>query len=88
MTEQGPAAELFEHPSHPYTQALVDAVPDLATAGTKAPLPPSLRTGDETSVGVGCPYSSRCPRAEARCRSEAPALRDLGNGRKAACHCA
>jgi peptide/nickel transport system ATP-binding protein len=86
VVEQGPAAALFEHPAHPYTQALVDAVPDLATAGTKAPLPPSLRAGDDAATSTGCPYAPRCPRAEARCRAEAPALRDIGNGRKAACH--
>jgi peptide/nickel transport system ATP-binding protein len=86
VVEQGPAAALFEHPAHPYTQALVDAVPDLASAGTKAPLPASLRAGDDAAASVGCPYAPRCPRVDARCRAEAPALRDIGSGRKAACH--
>ncbi|HJS31025.1 MAG TPA: methionine ABC transporter ATP-binding protein, partial [Alphaproteobacteria bacterium] len=34
----------------------------------------------------GCPFAPRCPRAESRCRAEAPLLRELGGGRHAACH--
>ncbi len=84
VVEQGPAADVFLAPAHPYTQALVDAVPDLATAGTGA-LPPSLPEANNEAVG-GCPFAPRCPRVAARCRAEAPALRDLGGSRRAACH--
>ncbi len=84
IVERGPAEELFQRPAHPYTRALVDAVPDLATAGTGA-LAPALPEGGEPPT-QGCPFAPRCPRAEARCRAEAPLLRDLGGDRQAACH--
>ena len=84
VVEQGPAADVFLTPAHPYTQALVDAVPDLATAGTGA-LPPALPEAGDEAPG-GCPFAPRCPRVAARCRAEAPELRDLGGARRAACH--
>ena len=84
IVERGPAGELFQRPAHPYTRALVDAVPDLAAAGTGA-LAPALPEGGEPPA-QGCPFAPRCPRAEARCRAEAPLLRDLGGDRQAACH--
>jgi peptide/nickel transport system ATP-binding protein len=84
IVEQGPAVELLARPAHPYTQALVDAVPDLAAAGTRRRRAVS-RDGGEPVPG-GCPFAPRCPRAEARCRSEDPALRAIAPGRRAACH--
>jgi peptide/nickel transport system ATP-binding protein len=84
IVERGPADELFQRPAHPYTRALVDAVPDLTTAGTGV-LAPALPEGGEPP-SHGCPFAPRCPRVEARCRAEAPLLRELGGDRQAACH--
>lgn len=71
IVERGPADALFERPEHPYTRALVDAVPDpTAEPG------PRLRLKDAADVedGAGCVFAGRCPRASARCKVEAPPL--------------
>ena len=83
IVERGPAAELFARPAHPYTRALVDAIPD-PEAPSRAPAATRLRD-DEGWTG-GCAFAPRCPRAQARCREENPALREVGTNRHAACH--
>jgi peptide/nickel transport system ATP-binding protein len=83
IVERGPAAELFMHPAHPYTRALVDAIPNPA-APSRGPATVPLR--DDNGSGGGCAFAPRCPRAQARCRAEAPALREVGTNRHAACH--
>ncbi len=84
IVEQGAADEVFDKPAHPYTKALVEAVPDLAAAGRGA-LPPAL-PDDGAPAASGCPFAPRCPRREARCLEEAPQLREVAAGRRAACH--
>jgi oligopeptide/dipeptide ABC transporter ATP-binding protein len=88
FVETGGARDVFERPAHPYTQALVAAIPDPLSPGRRPHL--ALRDG-EAVPAAGCAFAPRCPRAEARCRAEAPALRDVGvdsggTMRKAACH--
>jgi peptide/nickel transport system ATP-binding protein len=82
IVEQGPAAALFENPAHPYTQALVDAIPDPATPSRGPAV--ALRHDDGSSAG--CAFAARCPRVQARCRAETPVLREVGTNRRAACH--
>ena len=87
VVETGETETLFHRPAHPYTEALLSAVP-VAHAGEarrrrivlKGDVPSPLRPPP------GCRFHTRCPKAEARCRSEPPALRDVGDGRVAACH--
>jgi oligopeptide transport system ATP-binding protein len=87
VVEAAPAADLFARPQHPYTQSLLAAAPaiDPRRRRTQAPL-----QGDVPSPSKpppGCPFHTRCPRAEARCRSEVPALRPVaGSQHRAACH--
>jgi peptide/nickel transport system ATP-binding protein len=82
IVERGPAADLFVRPAHPYTRALVDAIPDPAAPAQVRAQP--LRDDDGTTGG--CAFAPRCPRAQAYCRAEAPALREVGTNRHAACH--
>ena len=78
--------EIYNNPLHPYTRALISAIPE--------PNPERLRrrevlTGDVPSPvdpPSGCRFHTRCPRATERCRAEEPAFRDLGGGHFAACH--
>ena len=78
--------EIYKNPLHPYTRALISAIPE--------PNPERLRrrevlTGDVPSPvdpPSGCRFHTRCPRATERCRAEEPAFRDLGGGHFAACH--
>jgi len=87
VVELAPAAELYAQPRHPYTQALLAAVPvpDPVVARTRRPAP---LTGDPPSPEqerVGCDFAARCPLAQARCRLERPALALLAPGHHVAC---
>ena len=83
IVEQGPADEVLERPRHPYTRALVDAVPTLSgdRAGAATELKRDL---DEAWEAVGCALEPRCPHAEAAC-GEPQTLRDLAPGHQVAC---
>jgi oligopeptide/dipeptide ABC transporter ATP-binding protein len=88
IVEEAPTGALFEQPLHPYTQILKASVPvpDPAVAWE----PPAL-SGESPSpieVPAGCRFHPRCPFAEARCRSEVPALREIEPGHRVACHLA
>jgi peptide/nickel transport system ATP-binding protein len=85
VVEEGPAAEVFHTPAHPYARALVSAAP--------APGPRRgervILTGEPPNPAArpsGCAFHPRCPVAIARCRSEAPDLMPIALGRSAACH--
>ena len=80
--------EMWRHPAHPYTQALIAAVPgmDPAKKGiARAKLLPG-ELPNPFSPPSGCRFHTRCPLAEPRCRAHAPALREIAPGHSAACH--
>jgi oligopeptide/dipeptide ABC transporter ATP-binding protein len=86
IVEIGPARTLLREPKHPYTKALLSAVPQI-DAGPKRER--VKLTGDLPSPLApppGCKFHTRCPFAIERCRIETPVLRGLGNERRAACH--
>ncbi|MBV8168218.1 MAG: ABC transporter ATP-binding protein, partial [Alphaproteobacteria bacterium] len=78
---------LFDQPRHPYTRLLLASIPRLGPGkrkhGTTAPEP-----ARETPSWTGCAFAPRCPRAEDRCRREAPALAPIAGTPEhgAACH--
>jgi len=83
--EQGEKSTIFEHPLHPYTQALLGSTPGLAGSGNakqrtvlKGELPSPL------NPPKGCVFSTRCPHATERCHAERPPLLPLMN-RHVAC---
>jgi peptide/nickel transport system ATP-binding protein len=79
--------ELFFDPQHPYTKALLSAAPTLEQKPLEAK--DYLLDGEPPSpidIPPGCSFASRCPHAFARCRAEAPLLREHRPGRLAACH--
>ncbi len=88
IVEQGPSEELFQRPLHPYTQALLSAVP-VPDPVLEAQREQKLVGGELPSPAnppPGCAFHTRCPIAISRCREEAPALRMYGPRRSAACH--
>ncbi len=88
IVEIGTTAEIYARPAHHYTRALLDSVPKLVTDGdelvTFRPIAGELPS--PLSPPPGCHFHLRCPAASARCSSEVPALADLADGRRAACH--
>ncbi|MFC3613398.1 ABC transporter ATP-binding protein [Lutimaribacter marinistellae] len=86
IVETGPTDALFEAPAHPYTEALLEAIPIPSVGARKARVAVEGDPPNPIAPPPGCRFHTRCPYAEARCRSEEPPLRDLGDGRKAACH--
>jgi oligopeptide/dipeptide ABC transporter ATP-binding protein len=86
IVEQGPTEALFRHPAHPYTQALVRAIPVIgARAGSRPVLAGEPRSPIDPDPQV-CRFFGRCPQQQERCRTEAPVLRDVREGHKVACH--
>ena len=88
MVELTDVATLFETPRHPYTKALLSAVP-LPDPKLEADRRRIILTGDipdPANPPVGCRFCTRCPQAQERCFIEEPAWRDVGDAHKAACH--
>jgi len=86
LAEEAPTDELFQEPLHPYTRALLSAVPDF-TRGRRRE---RIKLQCELSAGhdrpEGCAFQARCPLATERCRREIPAFREVKPGHKVACH--
>ncbi len=88
IVETGTDAEVYGHPSHPYTQALLSSVPvhEPALRGQKERI---LLTGDVPSPAnppSGCRFRTRCWKAQDICAEQDPELRDRGQGHPSACH--
>ena len=80
--------EIYRRPLHPYTQALLAAVPvaDPVVEAARKRVPVSGDVPSAMNPPSGCRFHTRCPLAIDRCRHEDPTLRDLGAGRAVACH--
>jgi len=89
IVETGNLEEVIHKPMHPYTEVLIEVspVPDPDIA-KKRPLPKlrSLEIPSAMNPPSGCKFHTRCPYAMDRCSKEAPDLKDVGDGRKVACH--
>lgn len=86
VVEEGATAEMIAAPLHPYTQALVAAVPVPRVEQDRDALPIRGSVGEAPEGAAGCPFRLRCPHAFERCSAEAPALREVASGRHVACH--
>jgi len=85
IVEIGPGRPLLHRPLHPYTRALLSALPQRRRGGASR----ILLQGDPPSPIApppGCHFHTRCPLAVARCRVESPELRPAEDGRRVACH--
>lgn len=86
VVEDGPTARVIAHPAHPYTTALIKAVPRPHVEQPRGPLPLHGALGDAAGLSTGCRLRNRCPHAFARCAVEEPALTEIAPGHRAACH--
>ena len=85
LFEKAPSDELFDHPMHPYTQALLSAIPVPSLHNRKKRI---IMKGEITSPinpPKACRFAQRCPYATERCTCEEPELRDYDNGHSVAC---
>ncbi len=85
ICELAPTRNLFESPRHPYTQALLSAIPELGHQKAKHI---KLKGEIPTPIDLpsGCVFHGRCPHANKRCRQEVPRLIRLSSGTQVACH--
>ena len=88
VAELADARALVHTPKHPYTEALISAVPVVDPSSKRQRIVLSGDVPSPISPPGGCPFHPRCPVAEARCRTEKPALREIAPGHFAACHLA
>jgi oligopeptide/dipeptide ABC transporter ATP-binding protein len=86
VVEMGPSRDLLRNPLHPYTQALLSAVPrmEVSPGAKRVRLKGDLPSPHDPPPG--CQFHTRCPFAVERCRSEVPRLRPVAPNRMAACH--
>ena len=86
IVEIAPTRSLFARPRHPYTEALLSAVPVPDPRRRSQRIVLAGDVADPANVPPGCPFHPRCAYAVERCRIEPPALRELAPGHRASCH--
>jgi peptide/nickel transport system ATP-binding protein len=84
LVELAPAETLFVAPRHPYTRALMEAIPDLDMTG-RTRIPVGGEVPSPINPPTGCAFHPRCPLANDRCKTQAPVMRPAGDA-QVACH--
>jgi oligopeptide/dipeptide ABC transporter ATP-binding protein len=88
LVEVGGRDQIWRNPQHPYTKALLAAAPIADPKAARARQRTVLQGELPSPLDppAGCPFHSRCPIAQERCRADKPVLRPVGGGARAACH--
>jgi oligopeptide/dipeptide ABC transporter ATP-binding protein len=86
IVETAPTAALYAQPRHPYTEALLAAVPKADPAQRDQTSAPRGEIADPANPPSGCAFHPRCPYAEERCRVELPILKEIAPAHWSACH--
>ncbi len=88
VVEEGPVDEIFARPRHPYTMALLSAIPVAEHGRTRHQIPLTGEMPSPVDPPPGCRFNTRCPFAREACRTDVPELRDAATapGHRAACH--
>ncbi len=90
IVEQGSPDVLFRASAHPYTRALIEALPQAQVKVARPPAASDRVAADDkapaSASNTGCSFYSRCPHRRERCAAELPALRTITGGHRAACH--
>jgi len=85
IVEIASSEEIYKRPCHPYTEALLNAVPGLELGKTKQKLKVLGDTPDPSTLSHGCSFYSRCPIKEKQCKEMEPALKEITSGHYVAC---
>ena len=86
IVEEAETQRIFDHPAHPYSEALLKAVPSMIPGQGIADSPVQSEFPNPVHPPSGCAFHTRCPYVLERCRSERPPLDNSKNGGRAACH--
>ncbi len=86
LVETAPTEALYQRPRHPYTEALLSAIPKPDPRQRSRRIVLEGDVADPANPPSGCYFHPRCPYAQERCRQEAPPLREVAPGHMAACH--
>lgn len=88
LVEIGPSESLYREPLHPYTVALLASIPKPDPSAPRASIAETIHGEQPSPINPpsGCPFRTRCPRAQDLCAAEEPPLRQLATGQYAACH--
>ncbi len=85
IVEEADTESLFDNPLHPYTRLLLQTIPDIEAPRPDVP-PATGEVPSPLKPPPGCTFHPRCPEADDRCKREVPEARDVGHGRRVACH--
>ena len=88
VVEQGSPNTLFHNAAHPYTRALLDAVPRMEPAATPGQRKRTITVTPHVHPATACPYAHRCPSATLQCDGSRPELKTVAHGHQVACHLA
>jgi len=86
LVEEANVDELIDEPLHPYTQALIAAVPDPDPTAEKSKVIIKGEIPNPTNIPSGCRFHTRCPQMKEECTQEEPTLREIRDGHRVACH--
>ena len=86
IVESAPTRKLFSETAHPYTRALLSAIPSLDPDAENNAQKLEGEIPSPINPPPGCRFNTRCPHARERCRSEVPEWRELSSGHHVACH--
>lgn len=86
LVEMGDSEEIFTRPRHPYTKALISAIPEINPEHAQTPIKLTGEIPSPLNPPSGCRFHTRCPFAVERCKSESPELAVAEDGHAVACH--
>ena len=86
LAEVAPTTAIYREPLHPYTRALIAAAPSLAHRRLSRPAPIQGDPPSPINIPHGCRFAARCPMVQEVCRTTPPALREVRNRHRVACH--